>query len=256
MTTVSTLTFVCLFLARQHPPPHQCARAYPFARFLDHTQRRTAVGRTPLDERSARRRDLYLTTHNTHKRQTSMTSVGFEPTISGGERPQDRQLAGFGWYNLYKLLLWITIYIDIHRRLRDEVRRKRLKKWRTNIWFLLPHNAPAHGSDLLKDFLAKHVTTLEHPTFSSGLAPAHFYLLLRPKSVLKGHILYTASTQHQYSNRYVIRKVSTVCAYLSRILETATLCKCSDFFHQLRNHRRHLLKSVLCLCLFLCVKHV
>ena len=35
--------------------------------FLDHTQRRPTVGRTPLDERSARRRDLYLTTHNTHK---------------------------------------------------------------------------------------------------------------------------------------------------------------------------------------------
>jgi hypothetical protein len=29
------------------------------------------LGRTPLDERSARRRDLYLTTHNTHNRQTS-----------------------------------------------------------------------------------------------------------------------------------------------------------------------------------------
>jgi len=29
--------------------------------------RHTALGRTPLDERSARRRDLYLTTHNTHK---------------------------------------------------------------------------------------------------------------------------------------------------------------------------------------------
>jgi hypothetical protein len=35
-------------------------------RFLDHTQRRATVGRTPLDERSARRRDLYLTTHTKH----------------------------------------------------------------------------------------------------------------------------------------------------------------------------------------------
>ena len=34
--------------------------------FLDHTQRRTTVGITPLDERPARRRDLYLTTHNNH----------------------------------------------------------------------------------------------------------------------------------------------------------------------------------------------
>jgi hypothetical protein len=30
---------------------------------LDHTQTHTTVGRTPLDEGSARRRDLYLTTH-------------------------------------------------------------------------------------------------------------------------------------------------------------------------------------------------
>ena len=30
----------------------------------------------------------YLTTHNTHKRQTSMPPVGFEPTIPASERPQ------------------------------------------------------------------------------------------------------------------------------------------------------------------------
>ena len=36
--------------------------------FLDHTQRRSTVVRTPLDEWSARRRDLYLTTHDTHNR--------------------------------------------------------------------------------------------------------------------------------------------------------------------------------------------
>ena len=58
-----------------------------FLMFLDHTQRRITVGRTPLDESSARRRDLYLTTHDTHNRQISMPPVGFEPTISAGERP-------------------------------------------------------------------------------------------------------------------------------------------------------------------------
>ena len=34
--------------------------------------RHTTLGRTPLDEWTARRRDLYQTTHNTHKRQTSI----------------------------------------------------------------------------------------------------------------------------------------------------------------------------------------
>ena len=62
--------------------------ASSFLRFLDHTQQRTTVGRTPLDELSARRRDLYLTKHITHNRQISMPPVGFEPTISAGERPQ------------------------------------------------------------------------------------------------------------------------------------------------------------------------
>jgi len=61
-------------------------------RFLDHTQRRITDGRTPLDEWSARRRDLYLTTHNTHNRQISMAPVGIETTISAGERPQTNAL--------------------------------------------------------------------------------------------------------------------------------------------------------------------
>jgi hypothetical protein len=46
-----------------------------FTRFLDHTQRRTTVGRTSLNEWSGRRRDLYLTTHNNHNRQTSKPPV-------------------------------------------------------------------------------------------------------------------------------------------------------------------------------------
>jgi hypothetical protein len=57
------------------------------------TLRHTAVGRTPLDGWSARRRDLYLTTHNTHNRQTTdMLPVRFEPTIPASERPQTHAL--------------------------------------------------------------------------------------------------------------------------------------------------------------------
>ena len=69
------------------------ARASSFTRFTDHTQRRATVGRTPLDEGSARPRDFYLTNHNTHNRQTC-PPVGFEPTISAGERPQNFALDG------------------------------------------------------------------------------------------------------------------------------------------------------------------
>jgi hypothetical protein len=65
-----------------------------------HTLRHTTLVRTPLDEGPARRRDLYLTTHNTHKRQTSMPLAGSEPTIPTSERPQthslDRAATGIG----------------------------------------------------------------------------------------------------------------------------------------------------------------
>ena len=62
--------------------------------------RRATFGRIPLDEWSVLLRDLYLTTHNTYNRQTSMPPVGFEPTISAGERPKtyalDRAATGTG----------------------------------------------------------------------------------------------------------------------------------------------------------------
>jgi hypothetical protein len=43
------------------------------------TLRHTTLSRTPPGEWSARRRDLYLTTHNAQKRQTSKPPAGFEP---------------------------------------------------------------------------------------------------------------------------------------------------------------------------------
>jgi len=52
-------------------PPHYLGFAI--------TLRHTTLGRTPLDKWSTRRRDLYLTTHNIHKRQTSMSPAAFEP---------------------------------------------------------------------------------------------------------------------------------------------------------------------------------
>ena len=61
------------------------------------------------------RRDLYLTTNNTHNRQTSMPPAGFEPTISVGERPQtyalDRAATGTGKLFRYKRIIIIIIII-------------------------------------------------------------------------------------------------------------------------------------------------
>jgi len=66
-------------------------RSPHYGRFMI-TLRYTTLGRTPLDESWARRRDLYLTTHNIHKRQTSMPPAGFEPTSqqASGRRPTPR----------------------------------------------------------------------------------------------------------------------------------------------------------------------
>jgi hypothetical protein len=71
----SSFLFFFLPMARR---PYMGLGLLVSSRFHDHTHlRHTTVGRTPLDQGPARRRDLYLTTHNTHKRQTSMPPVGF-----------------------------------------------------------------------------------------------------------------------------------------------------------------------------------
>ena len=63
------------------------AMASSFLSFLDHTQRRTTVGRTPLDEWSARRRDLYLTTHTTDKHQCPRWDSNPWSQQASGRRP-------------------------------------------------------------------------------------------------------------------------------------------------------------------------
>ena len=97
------ISYCCLwkcFFFWHNSPTH--ARAVLCSRFLDYTQLHTTVGRTPLDWGSARLRDLYLRTHNTYNRQTSMPPAGFKPAIPVGERPQtfvlDRSATGIGAY--------------------------------------------------------------------------------------------------------------------------------------------------------------
>ncbi|GBL81888.1 hypothetical protein AVEN_50488-1 [Araneus ventricosus] len=80
------------------------------------------------------------------------------------------------------------LYLEILKRLRDAIRRKRPEKWATNDWFLLCDNAPPHRALIVKKYLARHsVTTLEHPPYSPDIEPADFYLFPRLKMKLKGH---------------------------------------------------------------------
>jgi len=50
--------------------------------------RHTTFGRTPLDEGAAYRRDLYLTSHNTHKIKTSIPMARIEPATPASELPE------------------------------------------------------------------------------------------------------------------------------------------------------------------------
>jgi hypothetical protein len=70
----------------------------PHYRGFTITLRHATLGRTPLDEWSARHRNLYLTRDNTHERQTSMPPSGFEPSIPTSEQPHIQALdrAGTG----------------------------------------------------------------------------------------------------------------------------------------------------------------
>jgi hypothetical protein len=69
-----------------------------------HTGRHTTLGQTPLDEGSARHRDLYPTTNKIHNRQISIPSAEFEPAIPASERPQtyafDREGTGIGSHDI------------------------------------------------------------------------------------------------------------------------------------------------------------
>ena len=84
--------------------------------FLDHKQRRYTVGRTPLEEWSALRRDFYLTTQDTHNRQISMPPVGFEPKISAGERQTKTKNVNRFEFNIYKMTImdWRLLSFKFH----------------------------------------------------------------------------------------------------------------------------------------------
>jgi hypothetical protein len=70
-----------------------------------------------LDEGSACHSNLYLTTHNIQKRQTSMPPVGFEPAILASEEPQthifDCAATAIGKSRNYIAYFNIILYIPV-----------------------------------------------------------------------------------------------------------------------------------------------
>jgi len=85
----SFITWLVFFLPWRNSPSGPRA---PHYQGFTITLRQITFGRTPPDDRSPRRKDLYLTTYNTHYKQISMPLAGFEPTIPASERPQTHVL--------------------------------------------------------------------------------------------------------------------------------------------------------------------
>lgn len=78
-------------------------------------------------------------------------------------------------------------YLQVQRRLREAVRRKRPDLWRNNSWLLHHDNAPAHTSLLVREFLAKNNTVMmPQPPYSPDMAPCDFFLFPKIKRTLKG----------------------------------------------------------------------
>ena len=78
-------------------------------------------------------------------------------------------------------------YLNVLKRLREAVRRKRPEAWTNNTWMLHHDNAPAHASLLICEFLTNHETTVvPQPPYSPDLAPADFFFFPKLKSSLKG----------------------------------------------------------------------
>jgi len=67
-------------------------------------------------------------------------------------------------------------YLEIMRRLRENVRRKRPELWRLCDWFLHHDNAPVHTALSVTRYLAPLGWTVDpHPPYSPHLAPYDFF---------------------------------------------------------------------------------
>ena len=78
-------------------------------------------------------------------------------------------------------------YVEVLKRLRERVRLARPELWAENAWILHQDNAPSHTALVTREFLAKNkITTMDHPAYSSDLAPCDFYLFPKVKNIMRG----------------------------------------------------------------------
>ena len=66
-------------------------------------------------------------------------------------------------------------YVEILKRLRHAVRRKRPRFWSSGDWLRHHDNAQAHSSNLGQQFVAKHkIVLFRQPPYSPDIAPYDF----------------------------------------------------------------------------------
>ena len=66
--------------------------------------------------------------------------------------------------------------LEVLKRLRGKVRRKRPEHFANNSWIMHHDNAAVHTALSVREFLAtKKITVLEHPAYSPDLAPSDLF---------------------------------------------------------------------------------
>lgn len=91
-------------------------------------------------------------------------------------------------------------YLQVLKRLRESIRKKRTNLWLSGDWFFHHDNAPAHTALSVKQFLTKNgMTPIDHPPYSPDLAPSDFFLFPRLKRNMKGQRFTTVEEVKQNS---------------------------------------------------------
>jgi hypothetical protein len=116
-------------------------------------------------------------------------------------------------------LAYQVYYLEVLKRLREKVRRKRPELFANNSRILHHDNAPTHtalsGLSVREFIASKQITELEHPPYSPDLAHNDYFLFPEIKEILKGCHFYdtydirsntTAALkvipQNQFQNRF------------------------------------------------------
>jgi len=85
-----------------------------------------------------------------------------------------------------------AFYVEVLKRLRENVRRKRSDQWRNNTWLFHHDNAPTHAALMTRRFLTdNNMTVVPHPPYSPDLASSDIFLFPKLKMKLKGRRFHT-----------------------------------------------------------------